>query len=316
MGQMIDGCWHVEAGSGGKPGKDGAWERTPSIIRNWVGSDGDFPAEQGRYHLYAAWNCPWAHRVLLARALLGLDDALPVSYVAPRRGEAGWVFNAEGAFQDHQFGATALHEVYARGHPAYTGRVTVPLLYDSISERLVSNESADILRMLGTVFLPFARRPRDLVPSDLRADIDALNATIHTGLNNAVYRAGFAETQEAYEPAVETVFETLDMLEARLADRRWLMGAEVTEPDIRLFPTLARFDVAYHVAFRCTRRRLIDYPRLWNYARRFHALAGVAETVKPDIYRKGYFSASPGRNPLGIVPVATDISWALSGADL
>jgi len=311
MGQMIGGQWQAESGPGGALRSGGAWERTPSVLHDWVTSDGAFPAEAGRYHLYAAWNCPWAHRVLLGRAILGLEDALPVSFVTPRRTSDGWVFGEDPGFQDNLLGAAALHEIYARGCPDYTGRVTVPHLYDSVTDRLVSNESADILRMLATVFLPLASQPRDLVPEARREDIDALNATIHDGLNNAVYRAGFADTQEAYEVAVGTVFETLDVLEGRLADRTWLMGEALTEPDIRLFPTLARFDVAYHTAFRCSRRRLVDYPRLWDYARRFYALPGVADTVNFDIYRRGYFSASPNRNPLGIVPVAPDISWAL-----
>ena len=311
MGQMSRGQWQAEPGPGGALRSGGAWERTPSVLRNWVTPAGAFPVEAGRYHLYAAWNCPWAHRVLLGRAILGLEDALPVSFVTPRRTSDGWVFGEDPGFQDNLHGAAALHEVYAHGCPDYTGRVTVPLLYDSVTDTLVSNESADILRMLATVFLPLSRLPKGLVPDAQRDDIDALNATLHDGLNNAVYRAGFAETQEAYEVAVGTVFETLDMLEDRLADRQWLMGNDLTEPDIRLFPTLARFDVAYHTAFRCSRRRLVDYPRLWEYARSLYALPGVADTVNFDIYRRGYFSPSPKRNPLGIVPVAPDISWAL-----
>lgn len=309
MGQMIRGRWHAGAGPGGELRLGGAWERTPSLVRGWVAPGGAFPPEAGRYHLYAAWNCPWAHRVLLGRAILRLEEVLSVSFVMPSRTEDGWVFGEERGFQDKLLGAAALHEVYARGNPDYTGRVTVPLLYDSAADRLVSNESADILRMLATVFQPLAREPRDLVPDARRDEIDALNTTIHNGLNNAVYRSGFAESQESYEVAVGTVFETLDMLEEQLANRRWLLGGDLSEPDIRLFPTLARFDVAYFTAFRCSRRRVVDYPRLWAYARRFYALPGVAGTVAFDIYRRGYFSASPKRNPLGIVPVAPDISW-------
>jgi len=312
MGRMIDGAWQADDGPGGDVATDGGWRRTPSVVRHQVAAGGPFPPEAGRYHLYVAWNCPWAHRVLLARAILGLEQALPASVAAPLRTDRGWVFDASGPYRDRRFGATALHEVYARGDPAYTGRATVPLLYDTAADRLVSTESADILRMLCTAFLPLAEHPQDLVPAAALDEIDALNARIHAGLNNAVYRAGFAETQAAYDEAVDTVFDTLDMLEARLADRRWLMGAALTEPDLRLFPTLARFDVAYHLAFRCSRRRLVDYPKLWRYARRFHALPDVAGTVHFDIYRKGYFSASAKRNPLGIVPVAPEISWDLA----
>lgn len=312
MGEMVEGVWYAEDSPGGNVSKDGQWKRTPSMLRNMIGVDDRYPAEPGRYHLYVAWNCPWAHRALLGRAVLGLEEALPVSYLAPRRTEAGWVFDPAQGYVDAQYQSNALHEIYARGHPRYTGRATVPLLYDSASDTLVSNESADILRSLCTAFLPFAKHPRNLVPSALLSEIDALNTTIHSGLNNAVYRAGFAETQAAYDQAVATVFQTLDMLEDRLKDREWLMGDALTETDLRLFPTLARFDVAYHVAFRCTRRRLIDYPRLWTYARRFYALPGVAETVDFDIYRQGYFSPSPKRNPLGIVPMPPEISWHLT----
>lgn len=308
MGRMIDGQWRSEDDPGGTVRQSGAWQRTPSVVRHRVG-DVAFPAEPGRYHLYAAWNCPWAHRTLLGRAFLGLEAALPVSFVAPRRTVDGWVFDPAEGFHDALFGSAALHQVYARGDARYTGRVTVPLLYDTVTNRLVSTESADILRMLGTVFLPFATRPHDLVPEGTKSEIDALNVQIHDGLNNAVYRAGFAETQAAYDDAVTTVFDTLDALERRLDGRTWLLGDTLTETDLRLFPTLARFDVAYHTAFRCTRRRLIDYPRLWAYARRLYALPGIADTVDFDIYRRGYFSPSPKRNPLGIVPVAPDIDW-------
>ncbi len=172
MGQMIRGHWQAEAGPGGAVRSGGAWERTPSVLRNWVTPAGAFPAEAGRYHLYAAWNCPWAHRVLLGRAILGLEHALPVSFVSPRRASDGWVFGDDPGFQDNLHGAAALHEVYARGCPDYTGRVTVPLLYDSVTDTLVSNESADILRMLETVFLPLASSPLDLVPEAQREDID------------------------------------------------------------------------------------------------------------------------------------------------
>jgi len=311
MGQMINGDWIREDGPGGSVTKDGAWVRTPSVVRDWVEEGSPFQPEAGRYHLYAAWNCPWAHRTLLARAVLGLHDAIPVSFAAPRRTDDGWVFDPEGGFVDTGFGEAALHSVYARGKADYTGRVTVPLLYDMGTNRLVSNASADIMRMFETVFVPFAASPMTLVPDTLLPDIEALNDTIHDGLNNAVYRAGFAETQERYEEAVTCVFETLDLLETRLGIRDWLLGDTLTETDLRLFPTLARFDVAYHVAFRCTKRRLMDYPNLWRYARRLYAQPGVAETANFDIYRRGYFSPSAKRNPLAIVPIAPEISWAL-----
>ena len=311
MGQLIDGKWIDDAGVAAL-GKDGEWKRTPSILRNWVdASSTEFPAEPGRYHLYAAWNCPWAHRVLLTRALLGLETALSVSFVSPSRNSNGWVFDSDAGYIDDLAGASALYEVYAAGDPHYTGRVTVPLLIEAKTGRLVSNESADLVRMLPQAFKAFARNPMDLYPAKLRAEIDVWNERIHSKLNNGVYRAGFSESQSAYDAAVEDVFETLDAIEDRLSDREYLAGDRLTEADVRLFPTLARFDVAYYGAFKCMRRRICDYPNIWKYARKFFARKGISKTVKFDIYRRGYFSKSEKRNPLGIIPVAPDIDWSL-----
>ncbi len=311
MGRMVDGKWLTDA-EASAVAADGSWQRSPSLLRRQIGHDPDLPATPGRYHLYAAWNCPWAHRVLLARAILGLEAALPVSFVAPRRSAEGWVFDAAAGYRDDLFGLGALHAVYARGMPDYSGRVTVPLIVDRDSGDLIANESADILRSLPVAFAAAARHPRDLYPRDLRPEIDAWNERIYPALNNGVYRAGFAETQSAYETAAEGVFDMLDAIETRLADAPWLAGDRMTEADIRLFPTLARFDVAYFTAFKLGRRRICDYPAIWRYARRFHALPGVAETVRFDIYRRGYHSRSDKRNPLGIVPIAPDIDWSLS----
>ena len=305
---MVDGAWIADdalAATG-----DGAWQRPPSVVRRWIGTD-DLPVVAGRYHLYAAWNCPWAHRVLLTRTLMGLQGVIPVSYAAPRRTDAGWVFDPAAGYVDGVNGFAALHQVYAAGEPGYTGRVTVPLIWDTRHGRLVSNESADIVRMLTDGFRGLATRDIDLLPADRVPAIDAWNDRIHKTLNNGVYRAGFAESQDAYEVAVAEVFDTLDAIEAQLSDTAYLTGDGPTEADVRLFPTLARFDVAYHTAFKCSRRRIADYPRLWRYARTFYALPGVADTVKFDVYRRGYFSRSAKRNPLGIVPVAPDISWAI-----
>lgn len=310
MGRMIAGKWIDEATLGSVT-KLGDWERSPSVVRNWIGPTTDLPAEPGRYHLYAAWNCPWAHRVLLVRAILGLENTISVSMVAPRRTDQGWVFDAAEGYVDELATLDTLHEVYARGDATYTGRVTVPLLVDRFDGRLVSNESADIVRMLPVAFEKDARARVDLFPSDLEGEIDHWNDTIHRTVNNGVYRAGFAETQEAYDSAVDEVFATLDALDAHLDGKDFIVGNKLTETDLRLFPTLARFDVAYHTAFKCSRLRIMDYPNLWRYARSIYALPGVAETVKFDIYRRGYFSASGKRNPLGIVPVAPDISWNL-----
>jgi len=319
MGRVIDGRWVTDEGIRLLP--DGAWQRTPSLLRNWVTADGaagstgtgGFKAEAGRYHLYVAWNCPWAHRALLTRVLKGLEEAVPVSIAAPRRTDQGWVFDPENGYEDRLFDARALHEIYTRGDPDYSGRVTVPVLWDTETDRIVSNESADIVRMLGGAFDGVGAKADDFYPAALRPAIDGWNDRIHKTLNNGVYRAGFAESQEAYAAAVVDVFETLDAIEAQLAETPYLAGDRLTEADIRLFPTLARFDVAYWSAFKCNIRRLVDYPRLWAYARAFHARPGIAETVHFDIYKRGYHSPSPKRNPLGIVPAGPVVDWSLAG---
>ncbi len=298
MGLMIDGVYHPEDPAP-KTQLDGVFRRQASTIRNALPNG---PFERGRFHLYAAWNCPWAHRVLLTRAIKGLDEVISVSYALPRRTSDGWVYETG---EDPVFGATALHQVYSRVEPAYTGRITVPLLWDRSESRAVSNESADLVRMLGTLegFGP------SLAPSDSVDAIDAWNAKIYPRLNNGVYRAGFARTQEAYEAGFHDVFAMLDELEAHLDHNRYLCGDTLTEADVRLFPTLARFDVAYHYAFKCNLRRLTDYPNLWGYARDLYSYPGVADTVRFDIYKTGYFSPSELRNPLGIVPVGPDVNW-------
>ncbi len=303
MGVMIDGVYQVE-----DPGPDttegGEFKRAAANIRNWITADGPFNPDHGRYHLYAAWNCPWAHRALLARVVLKLEDAISVAFARPRRTDQGWVFDPDGGYADPALGVRAIHEVYERQNPGYTGRLTVPVLWDRETEQIVSNESADIIRMLGTFGGP------DLYPESLGPEIDAWNTRLYTTVNNGVYRAGFARTQKAYDTAVAEVFETLDAIETHLANHQWLVGGTFTEADLRLFPTLARFDVAYHYAFKCNLRRLIDYPNLWSYAKRIYALPGVASTVRFDIYKQGYFSPSELRNPLGIVPAGPIVDWA------
>jgi putative glutathione S-transferase len=309
---MIAGQYSAED-PGADTVKAGEFQRTKATIRNWITRDGSggFPAEAGRYHLYAAWNCPWAHRALLMRAEKGLQGAVSVSYAKPRRTPDGWVFDADGPFADGLKGVAVLHEVYAQDAAPYTGRITVPLLWDKVADRAVSNESADIVRMLNDAFADEFGGP-DLAPEELRGEIEAWNTRIYRDVNNGVYRAGFARTQGAYDAAVREVFAALDEIEAHLADRAWLCGDRYTEADLRLFPTLARFDVAYHYAFKCNIRRLTDYPRLWDYARRIYHRPGVAETVMFDIYKQGYFSPSELRNPLGIVPAGPEIDWTLS----
>ncbi len=305
MGVMINGTYHTD-----DPGPDttrgGEFQRAKTTIRDRISEDGPYTPDHGRYHLYVAWNCPWAHRALLARTILGLTDIISIAVAKPRRTPDGWVYDAEGEFSDPVLGVGALHEVYARQMPPFTGRLTVPVLWDRQTERIVSNESAEIIRMFGA----FGRGP-DLYPEPLRDEIDRWNDLIYPTVNNGVYRAGFARTQDAYDRAVAEVFETLDRIDAYLADRDWLVGNQLTEADLRLFPTLARFDVAYHYAFKCNIRRIQDYPNLWRYARRFYAIDGVADTVRFDIYKQGYFSPSELRNPLGIVPAGPVVDWSL-----
>ena len=304
MGVMIEGVYQVEDPAP-QTGAAGRYERAASTIRNWITQDGPYRPEPGRYHLYAAWNCPWAHRALLTRAVLGLQDAISVSYARPRRTDQGWVFDSAGDYADAELNVASLHEVYARHTLAYTGRITVPVLWDRNTGTIVSNESADIVRMLGQTFDPAQR----LCPPDKRDAIDHWNALIYPRVNNGVYRAGFARTQEAYEEAVIALFAALDEIDSQLATSPALTGDHVTEADLRLFPTLARFDVAYHYAFKCNIRKLSDYPHLWDYARALYVLPGVAETVRPEIYKQGYFSPSELRNPLGIVPAGPIVDW-------
>lgn len=301
MGVMIAGVYHAEDPAPDTQ-LDGEFRRQASTIRN--------PLPQGtigpeRFHLYAAWNCPWAHRALLTRAVKDLQDVITVAYARPRRTSDGWVYDDNGAFADPLFGVAALHQVYSRIDPAYTGRITVPLLWDRVEDRAISNESADIVRMLGTLegYGP------NLAPANKLEQIDDWNAKIYPRLNNGVYRAGFARTQQAYEAGFHDVFGMLDEIEAHLLSNRFLCGDTLTEADLRLFPTLARFDVAYHYAFRCNLRRLTDYPNLWGYARDVYEQPGIAQTVKPDIYKTGYFSPSELRNPLGIVPLGPEVNW-------
>ena len=304
MGVMIDGTYHVE-----DPGPDttqgGAFKRAASNIRNWITPEGPFTPDPGRYHLYVAWNCPWAHRALLARTIHGLTDEFSVAYARPRRTDQGWVYDTDGSFSDPVLDVQAIHQGFARQTPGYTGRLSVAVLWDKQTEQIVSNESADIVRMLGAFGGP------DLYPEPHRSEVDAWNARIYATVNNGVYRAGFARTQEAYDLAVNELFETLDAIEAHLAEHDWLVGDTFSEADLRLFPTLARFDVAYHYAFKCNIRRLTDYPALWSYARRVYLMPGVAETVRFDIYKQGYFSPSELRNPLGIVPAGPVIDWSI-----
>ncbi|WP_074078297.1 glutathione S-transferase family protein [Microvirga massiliensis] len=312
---LVNGKWSAEWNPVQAKDAKGGFVRQTSSFRNWITPDGSpgptgnggFKAEAGRYHLYVALICPWASRTLIARTLKGLEDTISVSVVEPVLTDKGWRFgDYPGANRDALNGATYLHEIYTKVDPTLTGRATVPVLWDKQRRTIVNNESADIVRMLNSGFGALADGMFDLYPEDLRAEIDALNDRIYPRLNNGVYRAGFATTQEAYEEAFWDVFGMLDELEERLADRTFLFGDRLTETDIRLFVTLVRFDAAYHGLFKCNLRRLADYRNLTAYVQRVLAIPGVRDTVNIDHIKRGYYSIK-ALNPTGIVPVGPDL---------
>ena len=318
MGLLIDGVW-TEEDAAAMAGKDGRYKRADSVLRSWVTSDGapgpsgdgGFPAAAGRYHLYVAINCPWAHRTMIVRHLKRLEDVVGISYVSPRRNDQGWLFDdAAQGYSDTLMGKTNLHEVYTEGQADYTGRVTVPVLWDKEREVIVNNESSEIIRMFNDAFSAFTGDNYDFYPEDRRGVIDEWNDLIYDTVNNGVYRTGFARTQDAYEESFDALFGTLEKLEAHLESNRYIAGDRITEADWRLFPTLVRFDVAYFGAFKCNKRRIVDYPNIWAYTRELYQIPGIAETVDTDIYKAGYYSMSEMRNPLGIVPKGPVIDFS------
>jgi len=304
MGMLVQGVWQDVWYDTRKT--DGAFVRVDSAFRDRVTADGSsgFRAEPGRYHLYVSLACPWAHRTLIIRALKGLESILPISVVDPFMGAKGWTFtNRPGCIPDTVNGATRLYELYVRTKVDYTGRVTVPVLWDVHTGRIVNNESSEIVRMLNREFDSFAtRRVPDLYPDSLRADIERWSTRIYHTVNNGVYRSGFATTQEKYEEAVIELFDTFDVLEQHLAAHRYLCGSQITEADWRLFPTLVRFDAVYHGHFKCNLRRLIDYPRLWAYTRDLYQVPGVAATVNLSHIKEHYYRSHESINPTRIVP--------------
>ncbi|MEP4506978.1 MAG: glutathione S-transferase family protein [Nonlabens ulvanivorans] len=317
MGYMIKGVYY-EGEDVGANLPSGGFERTKSTVRNWITDNGEsgptgksgFSPEPGRYHLFVAWNCPWAHRTLLTRALKKLEGTISISVAKPNRNEQGWVFDETGEFSDPLYGVSTVHQIYSKDAIKYTGRITVPVLWDKQQNCMVSNESADIVRMLNSAFKETSKGIPDLYPDDLAKDIDVWNEEIYINVNNGVYRAGFASTQSAYETAAIELFENLDVIDQHLGKNRYLCGDQFTEADVRLFPTLARFDVAYHYAFKCNLKKLSDYENLWPYAREIYQMPGVSDTVRFDIYKRGYFSKSEKRNPLGIVPIGPIVDWS------
>jgi putative glutathione S-transferase len=295
---------------GREGGEDGSFRRQESAFRTFVSSDGStgFPVEAGRYHLYVARACPWAHRTLIGGELMGMEEALGVSFVDPLRDDRGWTFSG-GDYVDSVNGFRFLSEAYHATDPAYGARVTVPVLWDKQTGTIVNNESADILRMLSTAFASVAEHPVELYPPHLRDEIDTLNTHIYDTVNNAVYKAGFATRQDVYEREVRTLFATLDELDARLADRRFLFGSEPVETDWRLFTTLVRFDAVYQIHFKCSLRKLIEYPNLWPYTRDLYQWPGVAQTVDFDEIRTHYYRTHPMLNPSGLIAVQPAASF-------
>ena len=310
MGHLVDGQWHDEWYDTAKTG--GKFVRDTAKFRNWITADGSagpsgesgFKAESGRYHLYVSLACPWAHRTLIFRALKGLTDHIGVSVVHPDMLNEGWELRTDypGATGDTLYGLPFARDLYTRADPTISGRVTVPILWDRTNETIVSNESSEIIRMFNAAFDSITGNSGDYWPEDLRDAIDPVNARIYDTLNNGVYKAGFATSQSAYDAAIGPLFDTLDWLEDRLSQNRYLMGDRLTEADWRLFTTLIRFDSVYHTHFKCNRARIVDYPDLWGYLRELYQWPGVADTVNFDHITRHYYYSHDTINPHRIIP--------------
>ena len=317
MGLLVNGIWQDEEPRERTP--EGRFVRPTTRFRNWVTEDGSpgpsgnggFAAARGRYHLYVSYACPWAHRTLIMRVLKGLEDAVSVSVVEPLYGPHGWKFGTgTGTIPDSVNGASELADIYLLADPGYTGRVSVPVLWDKERRTIVNNESPEIIRMLNGAFGRFTNMRTDYYPRELRNEIDRVNAMVYENVNNGVYRAGFATSQNAYEEAFAAVFAALDELDEQLATQRYLAGPVITEADWRLFPTLIRFDAVYHGHFKCNLRRVADYPNLSNYLRDLHQQPGVAATVNMDHIKRHYYGSQRHVNPSGIVPVGPQLDFA------
>ena len=315
MGLLVNGAWQEDISRT----KEGRFIRPAAAFRNFVTLDGSagpsgeggFAAEAGRYHLYISLACPWAHRTLIFRTLKKLDGVISVSIAEPLYGKTGWEFGAtRGGTLDSANGMATLAEVYLLADPHYTGRVSVPVLWDKKRRTIVNNESSEIIRMLNSAFDAFTGVRADYYPAALRREIDAINDVVYPNINNGVYRAGFATTQEAYEDAARAIFATFDEIEERLSRRRYLVGRQITEADWRLFTTLVRFDAVYYSHFKCNLRRVADYPNLWNYTRDLYQMPGIAETVSIDHIKRHYYGSQRQVNPTGIVPIGPVIDFA------
>ena len=317
MGLLVDGVWHDTWYDTKSTG--GAFKRSAAQFRNWITADGapgpsgrgGFEAESGRYHLYVSHACPWAHRTLIFRELKGLREHISVSVVHPDMLDKGWTFETDdhGATGDKLFGHDFAHQIYTRADPNYSGRVTVPILWDKVEKTIVSNESSEIIRMFNSAFKGITGNTDDYWPEAMRDEIEEVNARIYSDVNNGVYKCGFATSQEAYDAAIDPLFDTLDWLEDRLSRNRYLMGDRVTEADWRLFTTLIRFDPVYHLHFKCNKRRLADYPNLWAFTRELYQWPGVAETVNMNHIVRHYHYSHDSINPHRIIPVNPELDY-------
>lgn len=316
MGLLVDGVWHDTWYDTKK--SQGKFKREQAQLRHWVTASGEagpsgdagFKAESGRYHLYVSLACPWAHRTLIFRKLKGLQEHISVSVVSPDMLENGWTFDTHnGSSGDELFSARYLHEIYTRNDARYSGRVTVPVLWDKKLQRIVSNESAEIIRMLNTAFNDITGNTLDFYPSVLQSEIDEINEFVYHNINNGVYKAGFATTQQAYEEAVEQLFDGLDKVESILASKRYLIGSDITEADWRLFTTLIRFDSVYVGHFKCNVKTIEQYQNLSNYLRELYQVQGIADTVDFYHIKRHYYYSHGGINPTRVVPLGPDIDY-------
>lgn len=315
MGLLVDGQWQDKWYD--TKSTNGKFVRSESQFRNWITRDGEagpsgkagFKAEKGRYHLYVSHACPWANRTMIFRKLKGLEDFISVSVVDFLMLENGWEFKTENGCTDDLFGFDFMHQIYTKADPNYSGRVTVPVLWDKHNNTIVSNESSEIIRMFNSAFDEIGATPGDFYPEALQEEIDSLNSRIYSEVNNGVYKAGFATTQRAYEDNLVNLFKALDWLEEILAEKRYLTGNQITEADLRLFTTLVRFDPVYVGHFKCNIKRIADYSNLFGYVRDLYQQPGVAETINMEHIKKHYYMSHTMINPTGVVPVGPEIDY-------
>ena len=318
MGLLVDGKWHDQWYDTKESG--GRFIRSDSQFRNWITPDGSagpsgeggFKAEPNRYHLYVSYACPWASRTLIMRSLKGLEDIISVSAVNPLMAENGWTFeDGPGVVADPVMDADYMHEIYTKVDPEYSGRVTVPVLYDLKTDQIVNNESSEIMRMFNSAFDSLGGKEGDFAPEELLPEIDEMNERVYDAINNGVYKSGFATDQAVYEEEVTKLFDEMDRLEAHLETNDFLVGNQITEADWRLFTTLVRFDPVYHGHFKCNLKQLVDYPNLWRYTRELYNWPGVKETVNFDHIKEHYYQSHDTINPNGIVPKGPELDWSL-----